>query len=215
MLRKLLVIAAAIGLSISVVVVTAGIAGASNGRAGSASTDTITCAKITGTVSFSPKLTVKGYTSGSTTTTVRATVSGCTVKGAYMAKVTSGAVTATIKGVAGTAKSPSGTCGGLTGSHTATGTVSTRWTATPVVPTSVLTLKSIAGAIKSNHGTFVIPGSIKGSAVGSFEGANKGASDKTVAQTSEAASQLATACAAGISSLAIETEPGVTPLTLG
>ncbi len=215
MIRKLLVVSAAIALPISVVAVSGGIAGASNGRAGSASTDTIACTKITGTVSFSPKLTLKGYTSGSTTTTVKATVSGCTVKGTSTDKVASGTVEGTIKGSAGTAKSPSGTCGGLTRSNAVTGTLSTKWKATPGVPNSVLTLKSISGAIKSNHGTFIIPGSIKGSAAGPFEGTNAGASDKIVAQTTETATRLATACATGISSLAIEAEPGVTPVSLG
>jgi hypothetical protein len=215
MIRKLLMVAAAIALPVSVVAVSGEIAGASNGHAGSASTDTITCTKITGTVSFSPKLTLKGYTSGSTTTTVKATVSGCRVKGTFADKVTSGTMTGTIKGSAGTATSPSGTCAGLTRSNSVTGALSARWKATPGVPSSVLTLKSITGAIKSNHGTFTIPGSIKGSAAGPFEGTNRGASDKTVAQTTETATQLATACATGISSLAIGTEPGVAPVSLG
>ncbi len=158
---------------------------------------------------------ITGVMSGSTTTTVKATVSGCTVKGTSTDKVASGTVEGTIKGSAGTAKSPSGTCGGLTRSNAVTGTLSTKWKATPGVPNSVLTLKSISGAIKSNHGTFIIPGSIKGSAAGPFEGTNAGASDKIVAQTTETATRLATACATGISSLAIEAEPGVTPVSLG
>jgi hypothetical protein len=215
MFRKLLVVAAAIAMPVSVVAVSGGIASASNSHAGSAATDTIICTKLTGTVTFSPKLTSKGYTSGSTTTTVKATVSGCTVKGTYSDKVTSGTVTGTIKGVAGTPTKPSGTCTSLTGSNTDSGTLSTKWAASPAVPNSVLTVKSVTGGVKSSHGTFTIPGSVKGSAAGSFEGANKGSSDKTVAQTTDTVTQILTACSAGVSSLGIETEPGATPVSLG
>jgi hypothetical protein len=217
MIRKLLVVAAAIAMPVSVVAVSGGIAGASNPHAGSAATDTITCTKIAGTVKFSPALTIKGHTSGATTTTVTATVTGCTVKGSFADKVTSGAVTGTIKGAAGTTKSPSGTCGALTGSNTDAGTLTTKWKASVTTPNSVLTLKSVAGGTKSGHGTFTIPGTTKGSATGSFLGANKGGSDKTVAQTTDTTAQLAVSCKSksGLASLAIETEPGATPVSLG
>jgi hypothetical protein len=214
MIRKMLVIAAAIAMPVSVVAATGGLAGAS-AKAGSAATDTITCTKLTGTVKFSPKLTDAGYTSGATTTTVTATVSGCTAKGSFATKVTSGTVTGTIKGAAGTVSSPSGKCASLTGSNTDTGTLSTKWAAKPAVPNTVLTVKSVSGGTKSSHGTFTIPGTTKGSAAGSFEGANKGASDKTVAQTTDTVTQIFSACSSGVSSLAIETEPGATPVTLG
>jgi hypothetical protein len=215
MFRKLLVVAAAIAMPVSAVAATGGIAGASNSHAGSAATDTIVCKTITGTVTFSPKLTTKGYTSGATTTTVKATLGGCTTGGTFKTTVKSGAVTGTIKGTAGTKASPSGTCGALLSKGiNDSGTLSTKWTATPAVPNSVLTIKSVAGGTKNNHGTFTIPGSTKGSAAGSFEGANKGSGDKTVAQTTMTVSALATACSKGISSLAIETEPGVSAVSL-
>lgn len=214
MIRKMLVIAAAVAMPVSIIAVSGGIAGASNPHAGSATTDTIICTKISGSVKFSPALNNKGYTSGVTTTTVSATLTGCTVKGTYADKVTSGAVTGTIKST----KGKGGTCAGVTAkSITDAGTLTTKWKATPAVPNSGLNIKSIAGGVKNNHGTFTIPGTTKGTAAGSFQGANKGASDKTVAQTTDTVTQLATACGSkgGLSSLAIETEPGVTAISLG
>ncbi len=214
MFRKMLVVAAAIAMPVSIIAVSGGIAGASNPHAGSATTDTVSCTKIAGTVKFSPALTLKGYTSGVTTTTVTATLTGCTAKGTFADKITSGAVTGTIKST----KGKGGTCGGLTAtSITDAGTLTTKWKASAATPNSGLGIKSIAGGVKSSHGTFTIPGKVKGTASGSFQGANKGASDKTVAQTTDTTSALAKACAskAGLSSLAIETEPGATPISLG
>ncbi len=212
MIRKLLVVAAAIAMPVSVVAVSGGLAGASNPR--TAGTDTITCKALKGTVSFSPALTLKGYTSGVTTTTVKATVSGCTVKGSTKESSVTGTASGTIKST----KGKGGTCGGLTAkSITDAGTLTTTWKATPAAAPSVLHIKSVAGGTKNSHGTFVIPGTTKGSATGSFLGANNGGSDKTVAQTTETVTALATACASktGLKSLAIETEPGTTPISLG
>jgi len=76
MIRKMLVVAAAIAMPVSAIAVSGGFAGATTG---SAATDTIVCKTITGTVTFSPKLTVAGYASGITTTTVKAALGGCTV----------------------------------------------------------------------------------------------------------------------------------------
>ncbi len=67
-----------------------------------------------------------------------------------------------------------------------------KWAASATTANSGLTIKSIAGGVnKASHGTFTLPGSIKGTAAGSFQGANKGASDKTVAQTTDTASSAA------------------------
>jgi hypothetical protein len=210
MFRKLLVVAAAIAMPVSIVAVSGGMAGASNPH--TAATDTLSCTKITGTVSFSPALTLKGYTSGVTTTTVKATVTGCTAKGATTQKITSGTASGTIKST----KGKGGSCTGLTAKAISdAGALTIKWAGTPAAPSSVLNLKSVAGGTKNSHGTFTIPGTIKGTATGSFLGANKGASDKTVAQTTETTTQLAAACKTGLKSLAIETEPGAVPLTLG
>ena len=62
MIRKLLVVAAAIAMPVSIVAVSGGMASASNPH--TAATDTASCKAITGTVKFSPKLDNTGYTSG-------------------------------------------------------------------------------------------------------------------------------------------------------
>ena len=58
MIRKSLVVAAAIAMPVSIIAVSGGMAGASNPH--TAATDTIICTKLTGTVSFSPALTPRG-----------------------------------------------------------------------------------------------------------------------------------------------------------
>ncbi len=215
MIRKMLVVAAAIAMPVSIVAVSGGMAGASAPHAGSATTDTVSCTKIAGSVKFSPALNMTGYTSGVTTTTVTATLTGCTAKGTFADKITSGTVTGTIKST----KGKGGTCAGVTQKTiTDAGLLTVKWAASATTANSGLTIKSIAGGVnKASHGTFTLPGSIKGTAAGSFQGANAGASDKTVAQTTDTATQLLAACSSkgGLSSLAIETEPGVTPISLG
>ena len=79
MIRKLLVIAAAIAMPVSIVAVSGGMANASSPH--TVGTDKVTCKDLTGTLTFSPKLDKAGYKSGSITTTVSASVSGCTVTG--------------------------------------------------------------------------------------------------------------------------------------
>ena len=171
MIRKLLVVAAAIAMPVSVVAVSGGLAGASNPH--TAGTDTIKCTKLTGTVKFSPKLTIAGYKSGATTTTVSAKLSGCTAAGSFKTKVSGGTVTGTIKGVAGTASSPSGKCAALTGSNTApvrSPPSGRRHRRTP--PRCWVSRASLVAPIRS-HGTFTIPGKTKGTASGSFLGTNR------------------------------------------
>ena len=60
MIRKLLVVAAAIAMPVSAIAVTGVMASASSPH--SAATDTIVCKDISGTVTFSPKEDKTGYT---------------------------------------------------------------------------------------------------------------------------------------------------------
>ena len=62
MFRKLIVVAAAIAMPVSIVAVSGGMAGASNPH--TAAADSVSCKGITGTLSFSPKLDAAGYKSG-------------------------------------------------------------------------------------------------------------------------------------------------------
>jgi len=217
MIRKLLVIAAAIAMPVSVVALASGSATAAGSH--SSTTDTIACKTITGTVTFSPKLDKTGYTNQAIKTTVSSTLTGCTVKGSTPYKVSKGTITGSITGVKGTVSKPAGTCTGLLGSSTDTGTLTSKWSVSSgsVPPNSVLGIKSVKGGTAGGHGTFTLPGSVKGTASGSFQGANKGASDISIAETVDRTSQFLTACdgPAGVSSLKIQTEPGKTAVSLG
>jgi len=218
MIRKLLVVAAAIALPVSIVAVTGGMAGASNPHLSGAAGDSVSCKSITGTVKFSPGLSKAGMKSGHTTTTVTATLTGCTVTGSTPITITKGSVKGTIVGATGTSSKPTGTCTGLAGNSTDNGKLTTTWTASKggPVPSSVLTVKSVSGGTAGGHGTFTIPGSVKGSATGSFLGANNGGSDKSIAETTPTTSALLTGCLAhGLATLGIQTETGKTAATLG
>jgi hypothetical protein len=216
MIRKLLVVAAAIAMPVSAIAISGGMASASNPH--TAATDTITCNNITGTVKFSPKEDKTGYTNQAVKSTVTATLTGCKVLGGTKETVTKGTVTGSITGTKGTTKAPAGTCAGLVAkSSTDTGTLTVAWQASPTVPASVLHVKSIAGGTTSKgFGFFTIPGSVKGTASGSFLGSNAGASDKSTSQTVKTAKSLATTClSSGLTSISITTELGVTPVSLG
>ena len=144
MIRKLLVVAAAIAMPVTAIAVSSGTATASSPH--TAATDTIICKDITGTVTFSPKEDAKGYVGQSVKSTISATLSGCTASGGTKETVTKGVVTGSITGAKGTTKSPAGTCAGLVAkSSTDTGTLTVKWSASPTVPNSGLNVKSISG----------------------------------------------------------------------
>ena len=94
MIRKLLVVASAIVIPMSVVAVSGGIASANT--TGPAAKDSIICKAITGTLHFNRPLNNTGYSSGTIVTTVSATLSSCTVSGTYHVAVSKGVVTGTI-----------------------------------------------------------------------------------------------------------------------
>jgi hypothetical protein len=220
MLRKMLVIAAAITIPVSVVAVGGGLASAANAH--SAGTDTITCKTLTGSLAFSPKIDAAGYKSGHISTKVTATLTGCTVKGSPPITITKGTVTGTLVGATGTSGKATGTCTGLSGNGTETGTLTTVWTASKggPVPKSTLGVKSdIGGHVgsgSSEHGTFTIPGSTKGTAGGSFLGSNHGMSDKAVAESSQTYSTVAANCLrSGLNTLKIQNESSTPALSLG
>jgi hypothetical protein len=214
MIRKMLVIAAAVAIPVGVIAGTGGLATAASSA--TAASDTATCSAIAGTVTFSPKLDKAGYKSGHITTKITATLTGCKAAGSTKITLSKGAVTGTIVGATGTNSKPTGTCTGLAGNSVDTGTLTIKWTASPTTASSLLNIKSVSGGTASGHGTFTIPGTTKGTASGSFLGANKGASDKSIAETSLTASSILTTCeSSGISSLKIQTEPAKTAVSLG
>jgi len=211
MIRKLLVIAAAIAMPVSIVAVSGGMANASSPH--TVGTDKVTCKDLTGTLTFSPKLDKAGYKSGSITTTVSASVSGCTVTGGTAETGVTGKVTGTLKGAAGTSTKPSGKCTGVSGVGTEIGTLKITWKATPAIGTSSLPVKNdLGGTNTKGYGTFTIPGTGTATGTGSFAGG----SDKSVAQTvSKAGTFLASCEKSGTSSLPITEEAGVNAVALG
>jgi len=217
MIRKLLVVAAAIAMPVSVIAASGGVAGAAT--TGPAAADSIICKDITGTLTFNHKLNNTGYTNVPIVTTVSATVSGCTVKGGKAETVTKGTVTGTITSATGTKAKPVGKCASLVGSATETGTLKTAWSATPTLSAypSEVHVKSDLGGAHSGYGTFTIPGSVANSPspTGSFGGAAKtGSADKSVAQTVLKESVIATDCKAGVSSLKITTDSAASAVSL-
>jgi hypothetical protein len=200
MIRKLLVVAAAIAMPASVIAVSGGMAGASNPN-GSPANATVACKGLSGSLKFSPHLIAAGDGTTAIKTTVSATLSKCTATGGVT--VTGGKVSGVLTGAPGTAKKPSGTCLGLSGQGTENGTLTIKWSPS-AAGTSKLVVKSDVGGTSGSHATFTIPGKTKSTASGSFLGTDNGNKDKSVAETVETTAQILTACKAGINSLAIQ-----------
>lgn len=209
MLRKLLVVAAAVAMPVSVVAVTGGVAGA---KGPSAKTDTLVCNSISGSVTFSIPLTNAGNTTGGIeTSTVNATVSGCTASGTFPVTVTSGTITGTFSSKPGSAKKPSAQCGALLGTSKNKGSVSTSWNSNPAVAPSTIGVKSVTGSVDGSQAQFQLNGSFKGS----FGGSDKGKTSKSVSDTVETVGTLAGECAgSGIASINLQNPSSGPPLTL-
>jgi hypothetical protein len=211
MIRKMLVVAVAIAMPVSVIAFTGATAGAKKGP--SAKTDTAVCTNITGTVSFSIPLTNNGNTTGGIeTSTVNATVSGCTVSGTFPVTITSGTISGTFAGKAGSAKHPSAQCTGLLGTSKNKGSVSTNWSSSPAVPPTTTSVKTVTGGTDGPNAQFQLNGSFKGS----FGGADKGKSSSSRSDTVETVAALAGECGgSGISTIHLKNPSSGAPLTLG
>lgn len=211
MFRKMLVIAAAIAMPVSLVAVSSGVAGAKKGP--SAATDTATCTGLSGTISFSEPLTFAGYPSGTETTTVSGTLSGCTASGSYAVTGLSATLSGSFAGKPGSAKKPSGLCTGLLGTTKEKGTITVTWASSPGIAATTIGLKSATGGTATDgNASFSLGGKYKGS----FGGSDKGAGSSVSAETTQSTTALSAECAgAGISSLSIVSPPSGNPITLG
>ncbi len=209
MIRRIGLVAAAVVVPVALVV-TAGIAGASKGP--SAATDTATCTGLQGTVNFSIPLTNSGVTSGTETSTVSGSLSGCTASGSYGVTLSGATFSGTISGKPASAKHPGATCAGLVGTNKEKGTLTTSWSSSPPVAPTVLTVKTVtSGVDNDNNGTFAVAGKYKGS----FGGSDKGKSSTTSAETVETTSEILAQCAgSGVSSLQITTPDSGNPVVL-
>jgi hypothetical protein len=217
MIRKLLLVAAATALPLGFIAATGGVASAKTTV--NVANDSVTCADVSGTVTFSPPLTLSGTTDHSQTTTVTASLKKCTVTGANPAKITKATVSGTIVD-----PSTTGSCTGLAGASTVSGSLTTTWSSKDILTpgdTSTTTFNQDVGSTytkgKNSYGLFEIPGA--GGIIGvsgDFTGSNGGATSSIEAQTKDTDAEIATQCEApgGLSSLTIEQHKGTSAAVL-
>lgn len=195
MIRRLILIGAAVAMPIGLIAGTSGDAGAKTVTVpvGSA---TATCTGLSGTVKFKPSLTLAGGTASAQSSSIKSSLSGCT----------SSAVTGTFTGtVSGTLTNSSSThsCTGLLGASPDTGTLTIKWKApsgykfSPA--TTSVNVTSVTGGTVTysgdTYGEFTIPGAPDNSSSGAFTGGNSGADSTTSASTyPEDESSLTTTC---------------------
>ena len=209
MIRKMLVIAAAVAMPVSVVAATAGTAGAGAPKV-NATDYTVTCTGITAKADFSPALTTAGGASSNEKTSISGKASGCTAtpNGGGTPITVSGA---TLKGTINNATSTH-TCGGLTSPTTETGSLSIKWKTNPKLTdtTSVVNPTTVTGGVGADlHATFQLAFGTATS--GPFQGTDSGVSSSTNAETTIGISAIETACnGKGLKSVSIvaNTNPG-------
>ncbi len=214
MIRRMVVIAAAIALPVSVVAATGSMAGAGAPKI-DATHNTVTCTGVSGTVKFSPPITTN-ESAGTETTSIKATLTGCTSNATGLT-VLSGSAKGSISS---THTAGTNGCTALAGNNTENGTLTTKWKSSPKLSSgsSVVTVHSVMGSIGSNgNATFHIPGSTPSSGTGSFSGTDNGASDATSAQTTTSASSILATCetAKGLKSIGIQSPQSGPAVSLG
>jgi hypothetical protein len=192
MIRKMLVVAAAIAMPASVIAATGGLASA-GGVTVNATTYSISCTGLTGSAKFNPGLML---TTGSPTETVslKAALSGCTATpsggGAAITSI-SGSASGTIHSDA------SAGCTGLNGAATDTGTLTVKWKATPKLSSgsTVFSVNTVTGGTDPGSATtpqFVL--SSPNSVSGSFQGSDGGASSVITADSTSNEGAVVAAC---------------------
>jgi hypothetical protein len=230
MIRKILLVAMAVAMPIGIVSATGGIAGAKGKPVfnGNATNYTVSCKDLSGTVHFSRPLDKNGYTSGSTTTTVTGTLSGCKQGAASKADgkvaISGGTVSGSLVGTAGTPATPEGQCTSLVGNTTENpgSSLGVTWSASPAITSgaSHLNILQVTGGTYTGkksvqYGQFKISGEPPNSSSGSFVGTDSGHSTSITAVTTESTTAILSQCeSTGISSLTITQEKKV-PVFLG
>jgi hypothetical protein len=224
MIRKLLLVAAAVAMPVGMIAGTADVAGAT---VIVVTTNTASCNAIAGTLTFSHPLSTAGVSlapGGTYTlkTKVVATLTKCTTNKAAMV-ITKGSVTGTISQTThntGTTPIKVATCTGLEGAQTITAPLTTKWTVkapSTVAPTVSHFNQFVGGTAiigTTAYGTFTLPGAGGiTSSTGSFEGTDHGASNVTNARTVLTAGALLTACnkSTGVPSLKVTTNSTALP----
>jgi len=216
MIRKMLVVAAAIAMPVSFIAVSGNVAGAATLTAAEAAS--IHCTTEAVTVNLDPAISNTGVTSGpvSRDTLTGGSITGCTITGLAADTGTwHGTISGTLTGKKPpSVKHPGSTCAGLDGTTKDTGTITVSWSggSGPAIPPSSITLKDVLGGTTGSpiHGKFTIQG--KPGKTSSFQGTDKGADDNLTSETDEAVGNATTpgtilyGCGqvGGVSSLGIE-----------
>jgi hypothetical protein len=204
MIRKVLMVAAAVAMPIGVVAASAGTAGAKVVKV-DATNYTVSCTSITATAKFNPPLTTAGGAASNEATSISGSGSGCTVT------PSSGGTPVTvsgvkIKGVINDATSTH-TCGGLITPTTESGSLTAKWTASPklVSSSSVINPTTVqGGAGADGNATFAL--AFGPATSGPFQGTDAGTSSSTSAETTTSISDILTLCGGkGIKKLGITT----------
>src|ERR1700691_2141257 len=173
----------------------AGCGSAGNPTTPTVATGTVSCARVTGALTFSPPITGKGGLAETTTVALKA--GRCTTQGSNFSSVTGGTGSATIS-------TPSNSCANLLTSKALTVTVS--WTPSTIRP-SVLTLSGYGGVSNTSAAEFAFPGAKGTTKVeGSFAGSDHGAYSTATILSQQNPVQLINGCrsSTGIPSLGVK-----------
>jgi hypothetical protein len=221
MIRKLLLIAVAVAMPVSVIAASAGTASAKPIKDTTGAPSTASCTTSGGTLTFKTPLGLSGgtYVFPTKNKGNQITVAGVTFS--CTSSAVSGAFTGTLSGKIKTTN-PGDTpaqeysCTSLSGvspaaGGTLTGTLKIKFTApsgqTFSEKTSTIPVTSILGGVNgSGDGTFTIPGTGSGSISGAFPGSDAGASSTSTDATAANEATLAGDC---------QTAPGLGTIALG
>ena len=203
MIRKMLVIAAAVAMPVSVIAATAGPAGAVTKV--NATNYTVSCTGIAATASFSPALTNAGGPASNEVTKIKGTASSCTVTptvGGTPVTISKATVSGTI-----TSAGSTHTCGGLTSPTAETGHLTVKWKSSPAMTSSasVTNPTTVTGGIGGDgHATFNI--AFGAATSGPFQGTDNGTGSTTNAETVPTLGAIITTCgsAKGLKSVAVQ-----------
>ena len=199
MIRKMLIVAAAVAMPVSVVAASAGTATASTPKV-DATTATVTCTGITAAAKFNPALTTAGSAASNEVTSIKGSASGCT---------TNDGVTVTGVKVSGviTSAGSTHTCGALASPTTETGNLTATWKTSPklTAKSSVLPVNTVTGGVGGNgNATFKIS---FGTPSGDFQGTDAGALDATDAMTTTSIASILGSCGGkGLKSIGVTTD---------
>lgn len=228
MIRKMLMIAAAVAMPVGVIAVTAGTASASKVSDPTGAPATASCTLSGGTLSFKVPIgivTSGGYQAPTKNKGNKIAVAGVTLT--CTSSVVSGTFTGVASGKIKTAN-PSETptqeysCTSLEGvspgpGGTLSGTLKVKWSAPSGQKfaggtKTIIGVSSIAGGVNnSGQGTFTIPGNPgTGSLSGSFPGSDAGASSSSTDATQDSEGTLASECesSGGLSTIALGSGTG-------